>query len=332
MFDDGPNRRQFVIGAGTAAAGAVTGAGTAGARSEESQGDDGSEDAGRSGREEGRGRDAPGVIAHRGFAGRYPENTVEAAVRSARDGADMVEIDVMACEGGEVVVFHDDGLAERDGGERGLTDAEGIVWETSCETVQSAEVLRSGETVPLLAEVMNAIPDDYPVNVEFKNPGSGDLEFAANLDGDALAEQKEIWRPFTERVLDVVGRYDNEILVSSFYEAALATVRETDDAIPVAPLLWDSVEDGIDIAREYDAEAIHPPYNMIQGTPFYADEYYTEGSEWSDTDLLAVAREEGRAVNVYTVGTWYEAERLAAAGVDGIIADYPGLLSDGAVR
>jgi len=129
-----------------------------------------------------------------------------------------------------------------------------------------------------------------------------------------------------------VGRYDNEILVSSFYEAALATVHETDDAIPVAPLLWDSVEDGIDIAREYDAEAIHPPYNMIQGTPFYADEYYTEGSEWSDTDLPAVAREEGRAVNVYTIGTWYEAERLAAAGVDGIIADYPGLLSDGAVR
>jgi len=328
MSDDGPNRRQFVIGAGTAAAGAVAGPGSVDAT------EDGEHGSGRVGGDQGRGsggegrrrREEPAVIAHRGFAGRYPENTVEAAVQSARDGAEMVEIDVMACEGGEIVVFHDDDLSSRDGGERGLTDTDGVVWETSCETVQAAEVLDSGETVPLLTEVLNAIPDDYAVNLEFKNPGTGDLKFAANLSGEELATQKEVWRPYTDRVLDIASRYDNDVLVSSFYEAALATVREVDADVPVAPLLWDSVEDGLAIAREYDAEAIHPPYNMVQGTPFYADEYYTEGSEWSDTDLLAVAHEEGRAVNVYTVGTWYQAERLAAAGVDGIIADYPDLL------
>lgn len=117
------------------------------------------------------------------------------------------------------------------------------------------------------------------------NPGSFDVEFAANLSGDALEAQKDLWRPFTE--------------------------------------------DGLDIARTYDAEAIHPPFNMIRGTPFYADPYYTERSDWADVDLLSVAHEEGRTVNVYTLTTWYQAEQLAAAGVDGLIADYPGLLRFG---
>jgi glycerophosphoryl diester phosphodiesterase len=312
-------RRQFVAGVGTAAVG--TGLAGLGSASEgdhsDAAGDDGTDE-----------ETAPSVVAHRGFAGKYPENTVQAAVESERDGADMVEIDVIPCEGGEVVVFHDDELSSRDDGERGLTDTDGVVWETSCKTVESAEVLGSGETVPLLTEVMNAIPDDYAVNIEFKNPGSSDLAFAENLQGDALESRIETWLPFTERVLGIAGEYENEILASSFYEAALASIRRVDDSVPIAPLLWDSIEDGLHIAREYDAEAIHPPYNMIKGTPFYADEYYTEGSEWSDTKLLDVAHEEGRAVNVYTVATWFQAEELAAAGVDGIIADYPDLLTN----
>jgi len=43
-------------------------------------------------------------------------------------------------------------------------------------------------------------------------------------------------------------------------------------------------------------------------------------------DLVAEAHADGREVNVWTVDTWYQASRLAAAGVDGIAADYSGLL------
>lgn len=317
-------RRAFVLGAGATAAGATLGVTPAAAQ-----------DAERRGR--GGGEDSPDIIAHRGYAGVYPENTVGAVEAASGGGnsdaavtrgADMIEIDVVPTGDGDVVVFHDSRLAERDGGERGLTDTSGVIWEQPTEVVTEAEVLESGETVPLLTEVMDSIPSSVAFNVEFKNPGSFDLEFAANLEGDDLETQKDIWRPFTQDVLAVADEYQNDILVSSFYEAALATVRELSE-LPVAPLLWDSIEDGLDIARTYDAEAIHPPYNMIQGTPFYADPYYTEGSEWADIDLLEVAHEEGRDVNVFTLATWYQAEQLASAGVDGLIADYPGLLRFG---
>lgn len=318
-------RRTFVLGVGAAAAGAALGVGPATARAADYTDRSGGRD------------DPPRIIAHRGFAGLYPENTagaVEAASKggasdaAAARGADMIEIDVVPTGDDDVVVFHDSGLAERDGGERGLTDTGGVVWETPTDEVTSAEVLDSGETVPLLSEVMDAIPDSVAVNVEFKNPGSSDVEFAANLSGDELEAQKDLWRPFTEAVLATIDDYRNDILVSSFYEAALATVRELSE-YSVAPLLWDSIEDGLDIARTYDADAIHPPYNMIRGTPFYGDPYYTEGSDWADVDLLEVAHDEGREVNVYTLATWYQAEQLASAGVDGLIADYPGLLRIG---
>lgn len=316
-------RRTFLVGAaGVATAGAT---GIATGQSEE-------------GREKDRGHgnvteNDPNLIAHRGFAGLYPENTVGAVENASRGGrsdqapsrgADWIEIDVVPTADEDVVVFHDDGLAERDGGERGLTDTAGLVWETDTETVTNAEVLDSGETVPLLTEVMDAIPANVGVNVELKNPGSQDLRFAQNLSSEELTDQKTVWQSFVEDVVAVVDEYNNDILFSSFYEAALAVTRDI-SAYPVAPLLWDSIEDGLNIARTYDAEAIHPPFNMIKETPFF-----TEGSEWADIDLVAFGEEQDVDVNVYTLDMWYQAEQLTAAGVDGLITDHPDVLRFGA--
>ena len=47
------------------------------------------------------------VIAHRGAAGRAPENTLASVRAAIEDGADIVEIDVQETADGEVVVIHD---------------------------------------------------------------------------------------------------------------------------------------------------------------------------------------------------------------------------------
>ena len=165
------------------------------------------------------------------------------------------------------------------------------------------------------------------MNIELKNPGSSEVLLSEDFEGKRFEAQKGLWRPFVGQVLDIAAEFDNEILVSSFSEAAIAVTREYDASIPVAYLLWDSIERGLEIAREYDTESIHPPYGMIQGSPFFSDGVYLEEPDYSDTDIVDVAHEEGREVNVYTIGTWYQAEQLAAAGVDGLINDYPGLLT-----
>ncbi len=268
----------------------------------------------------------PTLIAHRGFAGENPENTrlaVRAAARETGAGrpADVVEIDVVPTADGDVVVFHDDNLAGRDGEGMGLTETSGVVWETGTETVTSAEVLNSGETVPRLGDLLAAIPSAVSVNIELKNPGSTSLRFGEKVSGAALDTQKAVWRPFVDRVLDVVDAHDHEILFSSFYEAALAVVSEQSTA-SVAPIFWESVDDGIAIAEAYDADAIHPPIAMIRNTPFF------DHGRFGETDLVRTAQSNGWDVNVWTVDSWYQADRLLDAGVDGLIADYSTLLRE----
>ncbi|SNZ03151.1 glycerophosphoryl diester phosphodiesterase [Natronoarchaeum philippinense] len=325
-----PNIDRRTVLEGTSAA--VLGSYVGGAASAEGHGDSKSS-----------GNDSTALIAHRGFAGVYPENTVAAVENASRGGngdgaakrgADMIEIDVVPCGGRphegddfEVVVFHDDRLASRDGGERGLTDHENtLVWETPCSEVRNAEVLESGETVPTLREALSAIPPSVAVNIELKNPGDTDVRFAEKLEGDELEARKDVWRPFTRRVLDIASEFENHVLVSSFLQAALATTREYDADIPIAFLFWDSIDVGLEITDEYDCEALHPPYNMVAGSPFFNDSYYIDDPGFADIDLIERAHDEGRTVNTWTVGTWYQASQLVDAGVDGIIADYPGLL------
>lgn len=279
---------------------------------------------------------SPTLAAHRAFKGVYPENTVGAVERAvstdrgSRSGdrkCDVIECDIVPAGGRpwkgedfEIVVFHDDKLANRDGGERGLTNAPNeYVWKTDTDVVLNAEVLESGETVPRLEEVLAATPPDVPLDIEWKAAGRPDMP-------DDFQKQTETWRPFTERALEILSEYRNEFIVQSFSKAALATVREADPSVPIAYLLWDSIEGGLEVARELDCEYVQPPYNMIKGTPFFRDEYYLDGSDWADVDLVEIAHDEGRQVIPYTVDTWYQAEQLVDAGVDGVIANYPGVL------
>lgn len=263
------------------------------------------------------------LFAHRGFAGENPENTVAAAEAAAdAGGADWVEIDVVPTADGDPVVFHDAELSGRGGppgapDDRGLTDATATVRETDTATVTAAEVLESGETVPRLESVLDAVPVRVGVNVELKNPGRepSSLRPDEALAPDALAEQRAVWRPFVERVLNVVEGRENDLLVSSFHEGALAATREVSD-VAVAPLFSESIGDALEIARRYDATAVHPPIDAIRGAPFF------DASRFDDVDVVAAAHDAGRAVNAWTVATWYQTERLAAAGVDGVIADY----------
>ena len=57
------------------------------------------------------------VIAHRGFSGAAPENTLAAFEKAIEVGADMFELDVLLSRDGRVVVIHDDTLERTTDGE-----------------------------------------------------------------------------------------------------------------------------------------------------------------------------------------------------------------------
>ncbi|THE65292.1 glycerophosphodiester phosphodiesterase [Salinadaptatus halalkaliphilus] len=267
----------------------------------------------------------PAVVAHRCYAGVAPENTVGAAVAAANhEGTTMLEIDVQPAACGTPVVIHDERL---EGARRGrpLTDATGLVWETPLEDVQSAHVLGTAETVPTLEALLEAVPATVGINVELKNPGTTELRVGDALDVDERGRRQAVWQPFVERVVADCGAFDGELLFSSFCEGALAALRETAPAYAAAPLVWDDLAAGLEIAERYDCEAIHPPKNAIAGTDLARTEYAGRSATEPTVDVLERAHDAGRAVTVWTVESWLEAAQLAAAGVDGIIAEYPGL-------
>jgi glycerophosphoryl diester phosphodiesterase len=249
------------------------------------------------------------VIAHRGFAGIFPENTT-AAVTAAGLHPEVrtVEVDTMPCADGTPVVFHDARLDERDDGSPGLTDAAGVVWETDRETVTAAEVLDSGWTVPTLAEVIESVPPGVRLNVELKNPGSSGIRPGEKLHGSTLRRQRDLWGPFVDRVLDALDPLDR-VLCSSFCEAAIAEVTDR-STHRTAPLCGpESVEAGLAVVREHGSTAFHPAREAVFREPGLVDRAVGTGCE----------------VNAWTARTWHDVRRLREAGVHGVLADYPTL-------
>lgn len=273
--------------------------------------------------------DLPRVIAHRGFAGVAPENTLGAfaAVGDGRHLADMIEFDVMPSADGDVVVFHDlrlDGRGKPGG--RGVTDAAGVVWETPTRTIREASVHGSGETIPLLGAVLDTVPASVGLNVELRNPGTFDIRFGEAVPPAVRSRQREDWDPFVRDVLDVLDDASHSIMFSSFSEAALAAARDIAPEIPRGVNVHDSIEDGLTIADRQECASIHPRRNMLRDTPYYETSYGSvRDPNFGDVDLMAEARDRGLDVNVWTVKTWRHARVFTEAGVDGLIADYPGL-------
>jgi glycerophosphoryl diester phosphodiesterase len=98
----------------------------------------------------------PLIIAHRGFSGRYPENTL-AAVRAALDlGVDFVEIDVHETRDGEVIVFHDYRLKR-------LCGVRGRVRDKTL-----AEIKRLNPQIPTLREVLQTCRGKARILIEIK--------------------------------------------------------------------------------------------------------------------------------------------------------------------
>lgn len=58
------------------------------------------------------------IFAHRGFSGRYPENTMLAFTKAVETGCYGIEIDVQLTKDGELVIIHDEGV-ERTTGAKG---------------------------------------------------------------------------------------------------------------------------------------------------------------------------------------------------------------------
>jgi glycerophosphoryl diester phosphodiesterase len=266
----------------------------------------------------------PTVRAHRGFAGRFPENTVAAAEGAVRLGADAIEIDVMPTADGDVVVFHDPRL---DSGpdSRGITDETGFVWERSTDAVTEARVRGSDATVPLLSSIVDAVPPDVVLSIELKNPGTADIHPDEAFASPDRIPNRERWRSFVADVVDVASGADNPVQYSCFCEGGLSALADSDIEGGLAVPFWRDVETGLELAHRYDPDALHVPLSMLVGTARFDAEAHDASAFGPPGGPVAWAETIDADVLAWTVQTWWEARAAVEAGCDGFFADYPDL-------
>jgi glycerophosphoryl diester phosphodiesterase len=75
------------------------------------------------------------VMAHRGYSGKYPENTMLAFEEAAKTGADGIELDVQLTKDGQVVVIHDERIDR-------TTDGSGWVKDYTYEELKKFNAAR----------------------------------------------------------------------------------------------------------------------------------------------------------------------------------------------
>jgi glycerophosphoryl diester phosphodiesterase len=232
------------------------------------------------------GASGPLVIGHRGASAREPENSVRAFERAARDGADGVELDVLCCKTGEVVVFHDDDLLRLAGRDQRI---DALPFAAVREVT-----LSGGVGIPTLEEAFEACGPELLVNVELKTAGLRDPAVPALVDR-------------VSAVLDRTG-VARRVLVSSFS--------------PLAVWHWQRRRPDVLAALLFEKEAALPlrrawPLPLLRPFAAHPDQ------RLCTPQLVARLHRAGYAVNTWTVDDPARLRELRDLGIDGLITNDP---------
>lgn len=235
----------------------------------------------------------PLVFAHRGARDVAPENTLAAFRAALIAEADGIELDVMRCATGEIVVIHDDTL-ERTTNGAGPVAAMPLYALRELDAGSWFAPQFAGERVPLLQEVLDEFGGKLRINIEIKGRGLRD---------EGLEEE----------IAEMIRARDlgSTVIISSFNPVALWRMRRAAPELRRALLYAPNMP--IYLARGWarfwvQPQALHPEQSLV------------------DREMLEAAHRHGYRVNVWTVNEPAAMERFIALGVDGIITDHPAQL------
>jgi glycerophosphoryl diester phosphodiesterase len=133
------------------------------------------------------GRRRPRVIAHRGFSGQYPENTIAAVEAAIELGVDMVEVDVRLSSDGVPVLCHNAQVNK-------TSDGAGDVATMTLDQLKALDVGSwknarfQDERMPTLAEVLTIASGRTRLNLDIKDPAAVPAVLATLYAHDMLDE------------------------------------------------------------------------------------------------------------------------------------------------
>jgi glycerophosphoryl diester phosphodiesterase len=238
--------------------------------------------------------DAPlTVIGHRGAgAGNpdVPENSIRSFQAAHALGATWVELDVRKAADGELVVCHDERLADG----------------TPVRSLPAADLPRKG--IHRLEEVLTRLPDGLGIDLDVKNSVDDAVCPVAETTAARVARIARIARGATG---------DRRVLLTSFDPALRAVVETVAPELPVGLLTWAQVplRESIPTARRLGYDVLAPwigalrPHGIALG-----------GSGDEVRAQVAVAHQAGLQLLVWVAGP-DDVPWLAELGIEGMCVD-----------
>jgi glycerophosphoryl diester phosphodiesterase len=241
-------------------------------------------------------------MAHRGGGGLWPENTMLAFERARDLGVDVIEIDVHSTADGALVVIHDaniDRTTDGVGPVREMTLAQlkkldaGYRW--SADGMKIFPYRGRGLSVPTLEEVFTRMPG-MRFNIEPKQ------------------QTPSLIKPLCRMVREM--RMTDKVMVGSFNQTVLDEFRKEcpEVATSAGPA---EVGEFIRGLKSKEVIARRPLMRALQLPE------YVGGAHLLTKELVDAAHASGLQVHAWTVNEADDMRRLLAAGVDGIMTDYP---------
>lgn len=230
------------------------------------------------------------VIAHRGASGHAPENTLSAFKKAVAMEATFIETDLQMSRDARLVAIHDATLSR-------TTNGEGVVHDMTLAQLRQLDAGTwfgseyAGERIPTLEEILAfSKKNDVVFYLELKPQGSWGGEHA--LIG-ALRESGEIPRA----------------VVISFDASVVLSLRKIEPTLMTGLLYDGQIENPLEKAVEVGARQLLVRGDLV--TPA----------------LLAGAQKKDLQVVCWTVNHPAHMRALIAAGVHGIMSDYPDRLA-----
>jgi glycerophosphoryl diester phosphodiesterase len=242
------------------------------------------------------------VIAHRGGAGLWPENTLHALKNAYALGVDILEIDIRATQDMVPVLLHDNSVDRTTNGtgkvaEKTLEELEqldaGYRWTMDEEHTFPFRSL--GITIPTLEQVFQALPTArYNIELKGKQP--------------ELLEE-------VSRLIKEYGMSTRALCVSGSH-ASIKAFRLLSPDIATAASLREGLM--LYLLGNLGIESIYSP----EAFAFQIPEHLF-GIRVLTPAVIAAAHARNCEIHLWTIDSTADMHRFIDAGVDGIITNYP---------
>ena len=229
--------------------------------------------------------------AHRGFSGKYPENTMLAFRKAFEAGCDGIELDVQLTKDHELVIIHDETVDR-------TSDHTGWIKDYTLEELSRFNFCfrfkeMGFQKIPTLREYMEWVKDTPLItNIELKT---------------SIVDYPGI----EKSVYDLICEYhlQKKVILSSFNHFSVLRMKELDPELVCGFLTECCMIHPEVYTAHYKVEAYHPRFTTL--------------SAQTVRELHSL----GLQVNPWTVNEQEDIDRMMEYGVDGIISNYPDIVA-----